>query len=162
MGLYLTGAVASDGTFTNKSNSYTFSWFLSTDSSFLLFHNVRLILPDEQAVPGLDDVRSCHERSSHVCNPPRALAYESFRSSSGHTFSSWSFEPLTILGSLHFGKHAPRLHGLRHSRVDCDGDFLPRPLSSSGVSLDQIVQASRRLHFHSCGMLAFGPFAFTT
>ena len=66
-----------------------------------------LILPDEQLVPGLDNVRCGHEGSSPVCNLPRALAYEPFRSSDGHdllsavlcVLSSWSVEPLPFLGS---------------------------------------------------------------
>ena len=39
-------------------------------------HDPRVILPDEQVGPGLNDVRCWHEGSCHVCNLPRALAYE--------------------------------------------------------------------------------------
>ena len=69
-----------------------------------------------------------------------------FRGSDGHdllpiildVLSAWSFEPFSIW------EHAPRHHVLR-SRVDDNGDFSPRPRSSSIVSWDQMIQSSRHL-----------------
>ena len=47
-------------------------------------HDVRLIIPNEQIVPGLDDVGGQHQRSSHICNLPRALAHKSLKGPNGH------------------------------------------------------------------------------
>ena len=114
--------------------------------------------PKGEVVPGLNDVRCRHEKSSHVCNRPRALAYESSRSSEGHNLlrillevlSSWSFELHSIPGPLWFlggyvGEDAPRHHVLCRSRVDYNGHFLSRPLSSSSVSWVQVIQLLQTL-----------------
>ena len=57
MGLYLIGAAAPDGTFTNRLSTYTFPCL--SERRFLLplpVHDVRPILSDEQVVPSMDDV----------------------------------------------------------------------------------------------------------
>ena len=48
--LYLIGATASDGTFTNKSSTYTCPSCQRTGFLLLPVHDVRLVLPDEQVV----------------------------------------------------------------------------------------------------------------
>ena len=158
MGLYLIGAVAHDGTFTNKSSNIHVA-FLSDHRFFLLppVHDVCLILADEQVVPCLNEVRCRHKVASHVCNLPRALAYEWSRSSDGHglvsiilnVLSSWSSEPLpwtfpfplwifpeTCSSAL----RSPLLPSRPQRWL-----FLPCPLGSSCVSLEHTVQSSRHL-----------------
>ena len=86
---------------------------------------------------------------------PATCFCESLRSSDGHdllpvilnVLSSRSFEPFSILGPLrffggYFGEHAPWHHVLCRSRVNYNGDFLPRPLSSSSDLWDQVIESS--------------------
>ena len=144
--------MALDGTITNKSSTYTLP-------SFLPLHDVCLIFPDEQTTYGSDDVRCRHKGSSHTCNLPRALAYKPFRSSDRYdllsivldVLSSCNFEPLPILGTSrflcgYFGKHALRHYVLRCSRV-ATVTFFQVHCAPLCVSLDQVVQFSRRLLF---------------
>ena len=108
---------------------------------------------------------------SHLQPVTCSCVFKPFRTSDGHdllsvvlhVLSSWSFEPFPILGYFrilcgYVGKPAVRHYGPRCSRVDHHGGFLPCPLCSSFVSLDQMVESSRRLHcFVFCKVVECWP-----
>ena len=175
--MYLFGAMVPVGTFTTETGTYTLPSF--SEHRFLLLllpvHDVCLILPEEQVVSGLDDVRCRHKglltsATCHVLlrtNPSRVLTTTHTQWPAAvilNVLSSWSFDSLPILGPLsflcgHVGKYDLRHYVLRCSRINHDCDFL-RFVGRNG-SVFQTPALLRRL-MQGSGTLALDPLAFLT
>ena len=121
------------------------------------------------------DVGGRHERSSHVCNLPRALAHESLWGSDGHdllpifldVLPSWSFEPFFRSWTSLFLQWISLGTCSSASRSPLPPSRLQRRLSHTSTELlqclvgpdDSVLQTLAHPRHHQLGneMLVLGP-----